>query len=255
MYRHRGKDKPQVVRVADRLVMSFDEIRVQSEMRLDAPDELALGYTRTMMGFLLYRPRPLRIAMIGLGGGSMPKYCYATLPEADITVVEINPDVIALRARFFVPEDDARFRVLCEDGAAFVARMHNQFDVLVVDGFTETGQPPVLSTQHFYNQCRECLTEPGVMVVNLPDSPQTYEPLFTRIKYSFEHQALMIVAEDSGNRIVFAGKADILNCADEQLQARAAALSAHAALKLLRTAQMLGYAQARAQRVDDSNWR
>ena len=244
-YRQHGKAKPQVIRVADRLLMSFDEVRVQSEMRLGAPDDLVLGYTRTMMGFLLYCPQPLRIAMIGLGGGSIPKYCYATLPDADITVVEINPDVIALRTRFFVPDDDARFRVLCEDGAEFVARMRNQFDVLIVDGFTEAGQPPVLSTQRFYNECRECLTESGLMIVNLPDLPQTYRPLFARIKHSFDHQALLVAAEDSGNQIVFAGKGRSLLCSHEQLLERAAALAAHGSLKLARTVQMIGYAQAR----------
>jgi spermidine synthase len=245
-YRQYGKAKPQVIRVGDRLVLSFDEIRVQSEMRLDAPDDLVLGYTRTMMGFLLYCPQPLRIAMIGLGGGSIPKYCHATLPDSDITVVEINPDVIALRARFFVPEDELRFRVLREDGAAFVARMRDQFDVLIVDGFIESGQPPILSTQRFYNDCRDCLTERGVMVVNLPDLPQTYEPLFARIKHSFEHQALLIAAEDSSNRIVFAGRGDSLKCSSEQLLDRAASLTAHTSLKLQRTVQMVGFAQARS---------
>jgi spermidine synthase len=245
-YRQHGKAKPQVIRVGDRLVLSFDEVRVQSEMRLDAPDDLVLGYTRTMMGFLLYCPQPLRIAMIGLGGGSIPKYCYATLPDTDITVVEINPDVIALRTRFFVPEDDQRFRVLCEDGAAFVVRMRNQFDVLIVDGFIESGQPPVLSTQRFYNDCRDCLTARGLMVVNLPDLPQTYEPLFARIKHSFDHQALMIAAEDSSNRIVFASRGDSLQCASEQLLDRATSLTAHTSLKLQRTVQMMGFAQARS---------
>jgi spermidine synthase len=244
-FRQHGKAKPQVIRVADRLIMSFDEVRVQSEMRLGAPDDLVLGYTRTMMGFLLYCPQPLRIAMIGLGGGSIPKYCYATLPDADITVVEINPDVIALRSRFFVPDDDVRFRVRCEDGAEFVARMRNQFDVLIVDGFIESGQPPVLSTQRFYNDCRDCLTEFGLMIVNLPDLPQTYQPLFARIKHSFDHQALLVAAEDSGNQIVFAGKGGSLNCSSEQLQERAASLTAHSSLKLARTVQMVGYAQAR----------
>jgi spermidine synthase len=247
-YRQYGKAKPQVIRVGDRLVLSFDEIRVQSEMRLNAPDELVLGYTRTMMGFLLFCPRPLRIAMIGLGGGSIPKYCYTTLPDTDITVLEINDDVIALRPRFFVPEDDERFRVLCEDGAAFVARMRNQFDVLIVDGFTESGQPPVLSTQRFYNDCRDCLTARGIMIVNLPDVPQTYEPLFARIRHSFDHQALLITAEDSSNRIVFAGKGDSMDCPGEQLLDRAALLEEHGSLKLYRTVQMLGFAQARRER-------
>ena len=34
----------------------------------------------------------------------MAKWCHRHLPQADITVVEINPHVIALRDRFYMPE-------------------------------------------------------------------------------------------------------------------------------------------------------
>ena len=44
-----------------------------------------------MMGFLLFQPAPARIAMIGLGGGSLAKYCALKLPEADFTAIERRP--------------------------------------------------------------------------------------------------------------------------------------------------------------------
>ena len=49
---------------------------VQSAMRLTAPNELELAYTRCMMGFLLFHPNPIHIVMIGLGGGSLAKFVY-----------------------------------------------------------------------------------------------------------------------------------------------------------------------------------
>jgi spermidine synthase len=76
------------------------------------PNFLVLSYTRTMMAFLLLHQEPERIAMIGLGGGSMPKWCYHQLPMTDITVIEISPIVIALREQFCIPEEDDRFRVI-----------------------------------------------------------------------------------------------------------------------------------------------
>ena len=48
--------------------------------------------------------------MIGLGGGSLAKFCHHYLPETRITVVEINPHVIAMRRHFQVPDDDAHWR-------------------------------------------------------------------------------------------------------------------------------------------------
>ena len=83
--------------------LSFESSLIQSCMRLDAPDELVLDYTKAMMGFLLFNPAPSRVLMIGLGGGSMLKYMHSHLPAADITVVEINqavdPSVAFLEGR------------------------------------------------------------------------------------------------------------------------------------------------------------
>jgi hypothetical protein len=43
----------------------------QSEMRIDAPYALVNEYTRKMMGFLAFQPRPERVLIVGLGGGSL----------------------------------------------------------------------------------------------------------------------------------------------------------------------------------------
>ncbi|HET8871570.1 MAG TPA: spermidine synthase, partial [Aquabacterium sp.] len=73
------------------LSLSLDTTLIQSVMRRDAPNELVLDYTRTMMGALLLQSEPRHILMIGLGGGSLPKYCRAHMASSDITVVEISP--------------------------------------------------------------------------------------------------------------------------------------------------------------------
>src|ERR1035437_6295934 len=79
------------------LSLHFNFPTIQSRMLRDDPERLVLDYTRTMMGFLLLQPKPERIAMIGLGGGSLVKYCRHRLPDSDFTAIELSPDVIALR--------------------------------------------------------------------------------------------------------------------------------------------------------------
>lgn len=179
---------------------------VQSRMREDAPDDLVLSYTRTMTAFLLHNWRPQKLAMIGLGGGSMAKWCYRSLPRTDITVVEINPHVIALRDRFYIPQDDERFRVLCEDGADYILRTSNQLDVLLVDGFDIDGQPPQLCSQNFYDDCYEALTPSGIMVVNLCSWEDRTN--LGRIRKSFADRVLAVKPEDSSNHVVFASKSE-----------------------------------------------
>lgn len=250
--RSSGKSRPTVVRNGDCLALSFDELRVQSEMRLAAPDELVLGYTRTMMGFLLFDSSPARIAMIGLGGGSLLKYCHANLPDTALEVAEIDPDVIALRGRFFIPPDDARLKMHCVDGAAFIAAASNRYDVLMIDAFDEHGQPPGLATQRFYNDCHDCLTERGIMVVNLTDVYAGFEPMLARMRYAFKNAVIAIDAEDSTNQIAFAGKGGVLDVADEQLMMRLERLQMHLSLNLYRTTREVQWVRSQlgAQTAD-----
>jgi spermidine synthase len=123
------------------LTLHFGSDYIQSQMVVDEPDFLALAYTRTMMAFEMFMPMPREAALIGLGGGSIAKWCYLHHPDTKLTVIEINPHVIAVRDAFQIPQDDQRFRILCEDGAKFVGNTATRFDVLLVDCFTEKYPP------------------------------------------------------------------------------------------------------------------
>lgn len=186
------------------LTLHFEIGAVQSQMQLDSPDTLLLPYTRVMMAFLMFDRHPKHIGMIGLGGGSMQKYFYRYLPHSRITVAEICHEVIALRDQFFIPHDDHRFRVVCEDGADFVLRHPSEFDVLIVDGFDIDGQPSRICTSHFYDDCYSALTPDGVMVVNLCDHRSRI--LASRIRQSFRSQVFVVDCEGGENKIAIAGK-------------------------------------------------
>jgi spermidine synthase len=198
--------KPYLVKRNGSVELHFDRLTVQSEMAIDTPDELVLDYTRAMMSFLLLNPAPSHIAMIGLGGGSLAKYCYRHLPHTEISVIEINPDVIALRNEFEIPPDDARFRVLLGDGAAYVSAPDRELEVLMVDGFEAGGQPAQLSSQRFYDQCYASLADDGILVVNLWGNDAHYHEYVAKIKSSFADRIAVISVDDRLNKIVFALK-------------------------------------------------
>lgn len=186
--------------------LQFDDWSVQSEMCVDAPHELVIPYTRVIMSFLLFEPLPKHVAMVGLGGGSLAKYCYHYLPDTEITAVEISPDVIALRDQFSIPEDDARLRVLLGDGAEWVADTTSQPDVLIVDGFDTDGLPAKLCSQRFYDDCFAALADNGIMVVNIWKDYPKYDEYLARINNSFDGNSMIVDAEDGFNNIVLAIK-------------------------------------------------
>jgi spermidine synthase len=202
--------KPFVYETSTSRNLHFCISNIQSCMRIADPNALALEYTRTMMGFLLFKPEPRSIGMIGLGGGSLAKFCYRYLSRVRIQVAEINPLVIALREEFHIPPDDARFIVHQTDGADFVHRGPGRFDVLIVDGYVLEGLPAQLSSQHFYDGCYESLRPDGIMVVNLQYGDPESDAHLAHIRRSFKESVLVVEDGEESHSIVFACKGNVL---------------------------------------------
>ena len=176
---------PLVWDLEDSRVLTFVSDHVQSRMDLRTPDALLLEYTRVMMGFLLHQPAPRSIAMVGLGGGSLAKFCHRHLPLSCITVVEISLDVIALREAFAIPPDSERFSVLHGDAAEFFRYNDTRFDVLLLDGFDANGVPPQLVTN---------------LHANVGDYTQTLQ----RLAHAFSEAPLAVPCGQGSNHLVFA---------------------------------------------------
>jgi len=186
--------------------LQFNRAVTQSRMLTWWPSRLLVGYTRTMMAALLWQPAPQRIGMIGLGGGSQAKFIHRCLPHAQLEVVDNNAAVIALRERFHLPEDGPQLTVIHGDGAQFVHGRAGCFDILLVDAYDVTGIPKALSTQRYYDACRDALSEGGVMASNLfcADDRQLAVHL-GRIRRSFGVERVLVVEEPGmRNQVVFA---------------------------------------------------
>jgi spermidine synthase len=188
------------------LSLHFGFPTIQSRMLKADPLRLVLDYTRTMMGFLLFTPNPERIAMIGLGGGSIAKYCRKKLPDADFTAVELSPEVIELRNHFDIPQDSAHFRIVCADGAEFIRRNKEAYDVVLVDGFDKDGQPDQLCSAFFYDNCHSALRQDGILVINLCADDPRLESYLGRLNVSFDGRIVLAEADEGENMIAFACK-------------------------------------------------
>jgi spermidine synthase len=196
---------PIVTTRGDRRTLEFTPGDIQSEMRLSDPGALVLPYARAMMCFALLAPRPRHIVMVGLGGGSLVKFCHRHFPQARITVLEVRADVIALREQFHVPPDDARLRVLHADAAAWLAGLDAPCcDVLLVDGFDAAGLPPALSSAAFYADCRRALRPGGVLVANIFTYDPDYVSALQRLQQSFDGALCWLSGIAGENAILFA---------------------------------------------------
>jgi spermidine synthase len=182
----------------------------QSEMRIDDPYALVNEYTRNMMGFVAFQPRPDKMLIIGLGGGSLVKFCHRNLATTQITAVEIDSDVLALRSQFFVPADDERLSIVHADGADHVARMADrgeQTNAILVDAYDHTGIANAVVERSFMENAKRVLGRNGVFVMNVVAEPAHSTRHIETVRQVFGESVVVIAMQRGGNLVVFAGQA------------------------------------------------
>lgn len=197
-------DKPFVVDDGEVRYLYFNVRLMQSAMRIKAPHDLELRYTQQMMACLLFCPRPRRLLLIGLGGGSLVKFCYRRLPATRITAVELDPNVIAWRNAFSLPADDERLRIVCGDGRAYLEQTTKGIDLLLLDAFDGFGMAPGFANRDFFATAHARLAAKGILVINLAGERETYAGLISEAESVFDQQVIVMPVPEDGNHILFA---------------------------------------------------
>ena len=227
--------------------LHFGSTWVQGAMRIARPWNLELEYTREMMASLLLRDEsrwPRKVLLIGLGAASLTKFLYRNYPLAHLTIIEIEPAVVAAARQFFkLPEDDKRINLIIADGVEYVLGTDKKFDLILVDGFNEHAHPGGLNTLPFYQACRTRLSEQGVMAVNLIGLSRGVMGSFAHIAKAFDDRALMFPSCESGNTIAFAAEGDLISIAFDDMKESAQTLKAETGLNLLPTLTRLAQAK------------
>jgi len=227
--------------------LHFGSEWIQGAMRIARPWNLELNYTKEMMTSLLLRKErhfPRKVLLIGLGAASLTKFLYRNFPLAKLTVVEIEPAVLAAARQFFkLPEDPKRLKIVIEDGAEYILKSKQTYDLILVAGFNADAQAGVLDTLQFYQVVRAHLNEYGIMAANLLEREHGFKQTVERIHKAFDGRALILPACDSGNAIAFAASGEPISTSIDDLKEEAETLKRKTGLNLKATLARLEYAQ------------
>jgi len=212
---------------------------IQGAMRIARPWSLELDYTREMMTSLILRPEsnwPRSALLVGLGAASLTKFLHRHRPKTKLTIIEIEPKVVAAARHFFkLPEESASLKIEIADAVEWVANSTKTFDLILVDGFDADARAGGLDTLAFYQSCRAHLTDNGVMSVNLLSRNRGFTASVGRIGAAFDGRAMVFPSCDNGNAIAFAAAGAKIDLPLSELKTSAQALKLETSLNLLPT--------------------
>ena len=220
---------------------------VQGAMRIAKPQAIELEYVQRMLAWLLWRP-PAALSrghavQLGLGAGTLTRFCHQRLRMQRTTAVEINPSVIAACRQWFrLPADDARLAVVTADAAHWIADAHiaQTVHALQIDLYDHDAAAPVLDDAAFYADCRRALVDgEGLLAVNLFGRAASFEASVARIARVFgTGQVWNLRPTREGNTVVIATRGVALP-GREELAARADNIEVRFALPARKWLRML----------------
>ena len=201
---------------------------IQGGMRIRKPQVVEIDYVQRMLASLLWLPAATlgqgQAVQLGLGAGAITRFTAVQLKMAT-TVVEINPQVVAVNAsHFHLP---AAAEVVRGDAADWLAQAEPaSVRLLHVDLYDHEAAAPVLDDVDFYRSCRAVLEDGGVMSVNLFGRHASFHDSIARIAAAFgNHQVWSLRPTREGNTVVVAGRGVVVP-SREELAARAAVIEA-----------------------------
>lgn len=185
------------------------DLRNQTCMNIDHPDEMLFSYTRMMMAALLLREDPESILVVGLGGGTLPMALQQLFPAAHLDVVEIDAAVVRVAKKYFHFKAAAETTLYTMDARVFGRRMNKQqkhYDLILLDAYNGEYIPEHLLTAEYLTETRALLTETGVLAANTFAISALYDHESTTYEQVFGH-ILNFRLPKSANRVVLAMRA------------------------------------------------
>jgi spermidine synthase len=162
--------RSRLVRTLGTIGRTGGSVMEQSAMDLERPERLVFVYERGMLLAPALVAKPAAMLLLGLGGGAMCRHLAAYLPDAAVTIVERDREVIALARQFFHFRRD----VIAADALEMVADVRRAFDVVMVDLYDAAGATPF--EDGFWHDCLRALKPGGVLAINWAGSLQGGPP-------------------------------------------------------------------------------
>ncbi|HQH28119.1 MAG TPA: fused MFS/spermidine synthase, partial [Oligoflexia bacterium] len=162
-----------------------DMLGSQSMVYLDAPETLAGHYTAYYELVKYFSPGFKKIAVLGGGAYTVPKYFAANYPDVQIDVVEIDAGFTKVARDYFFLKDRANLRIFHEDARTWLRRTAGGYDAVFIDAFQSSPAVPFhLTTHEAFADVLRILDKDGVVLMNIICAVEGKEGRFLRAEYA-----------------------------------------------------------------------
>jgi len=142
---------------------------VQSRYDLLMPDMPSLDYVKAMCVGLVFVPKPKKILVLGMGGGSLPKFYMKYAPEASLEIVDIRPSLFDIAQKHFGFELNTNSRFYEQDALEYLrlaANTTNKYDLILIDVYIE-GPSDILAKPELWEYASKSLSPMGFCLSNV----------------------------------------------------------------------------------------
>ncbi|MFA6215235.1 MAG: fused MFS/spermidine synthase [Patescibacteria group bacterium] len=132
----------------------------------------------------LFQPQIKKALTLGGGAYVAPVNFLSRYPEAEMTVVEIDPKVTEVAKKYFQLADDPRLKIYHQDGRLFLNQNKTTYDIIYGDAFASYYSIPFqLTTEETVEKIYQSLSDNGILVLNLISSLSGEKSIFFQAEY------------------------------------------------------------------------
>jgi len=164
--------------IRDMIFHSSQSDYTHGTIDLKAPARLMGSFMKCMMMSLPFfekkKQEDLKVLIIGLGTGSIPRYLRKNYPRMRIDAVEIDPVVVSVAKKYFHVREDANYTIYTDDGREFLRKTLKCYNIIFLDAYGPgdggisrvEDLPKQLATIEFFSLVKSRLADNGILVSN-----------------------------------------------------------------------------------------
>ena len=192
----------------DQRLLRFDNDgeAIQSAIDRHQPHQLHMQNLLYLMGVLMFIPEPSRILVLGVGGGAMIHFLRHHLPQAHITGVEHDAELLELAQQHLqLPAGDDQLLYVIEDADRFSRQCQQRFDLILCDIFSGPFSPGWLLARDSIDSLKHLLGADGAIAYNLlVRQAKSFAGFYRQLRLAYQRQTVSLELDDYQNLLVFA---------------------------------------------------